>query len=432
MHGVVDQLVNVRVGIIRGVREIPLRAGSPSFFHYGALACSTEALGYEPNFSEVGGASISRDIALAKAIGEGVERYCSALFDVNEFPLCSYSEADFECVDPLSFALYTDEQYQQKDFIFKPFSRSTTIRWVRSLNLLTNRTIYVPAGAVFVPYMYYIDSGDTPIIQPISTGLACHGTSTQATISAICEVVERDAFTTVWQAGLSPPIVRTDTLDDRNRNIADRFKRPGVELTIFDITTDCQIPTIMAFLRDHSPESPAVTVAAATDPNSSRAVCKALEELAHTRMYMQQLAEEHGSDLPLSATDVRDQKGHLVFYIPQENARWTDFLFDNPRERHFKDIRNIALSDASMTLSAILETLRRVVPVVAITDITSTDVRELGLSVVRAVIPGLNPLCMGHQYRALGGRRCIDVPRRLGLRRAFPEDSDNPAPHPFP
>ena len=79
------------------------------------------------------------------------------------------------------------------------------MRWVPAMDPLTNEVVYVPAAMVFVPYFFYQGSGDSPIAQPISTGLACHVSPEQASLNAVCEVIERDAFTITWQARLSRP-----------------------------------------------------------------------------------------------------------------------------------------------------------------------------------------------------------------------------------
>jgi len=47
-------------------------------------------------------------------------------------------------------------------------------------------------------------------------------------------------------------------------------------------------------------------------------------------------------------------------------------------------------------------------------------------------VPGLHPLFMGHETRALGGRRLYSVPQRLGHAGLEPGQPDNPYPHPFP
>ncbi len=65
-------------------------------------------------------------------------------------------------------------------------------------------------------------------------------------------------------------------------------------------------------------------------------------------------------------------------------------------------------------------------------DLTTEDVRPLGLRVTRAVVPGFHPLVLGHRRRALGGRRLWEVPGKLGYPGRSPEQGDNPLPHPYP
>jgi ribosomal protein S12 methylthiotransferase accessory factor len=65
-------------------------------------------------------------------------------------------------------------------------------------------------------------------------------------------------------------------------------------------------------------------------------------------------------------------------------------------------------------------------------DVTTPDVRELGFSVVRAVLPGYHPLALGFAFRARGGRRLYEVPQRLGHKGITRERGENPIPHPYP
>src|SRR5207253_1863993 len=78
---------------------------APDFFHFYARACNTEAIGRQKNYADTGGASADRSTALAKAVGEAVERYCVALYEAEELPLTSRERAPFRCVDPAAFAL---------------------------------------------------------------------------------------------------------------------------------------------------------------------------------------------------------------------------------------------------------------------------------------------------------------------------------------
>jgi len=65
-------------------------------------------------------------------------------------------------------------------------------------------------------------------------------------------------------------------------------------------------------------------------------------------------------------------------------------------------------------------------------DLTSPEIAELGITVVRAIIPGFHPLVFGHALRARGGSRLWRVPQALGYPGITPATGDNPVPHPFP
>ena len=69
--------------------------------------------------------------------------------------------------------------------------------------------------------------------------------ATEAAVSALGEVVERDAFTITWQARLAPPQIRAETLSDANYNLVERFERAGGTVTLLNLTLDNGIPTIL-------------------------------------------------------------------------------------------------------------------------------------------------------------------------------------------
>ncbi|MBA3754534.1 MAG: YcaO-like family protein, partial [Nitrospira sp.] len=248
LSGIADFLIDDEVGIIQSVRQLKREAGAPEFFHYYAYTCNTAAFCKQSNFRNAGGASGDRRIALAKAIGEAVERYCSAMYERDDFPLFSFEGAPFPCVPPEEFALYSQEQYSRPDFPYVPFTKQTTIRWAAALDPATNETWHVPAGMVVLPYAFDEQHGEASIAQRISTGLACHGSFAEAAVSGICEVIERDAFTIAWQAMLSMPQIELDSLSEENRDLVQRFERVGDLVVLINITMDVGIPTILGVL----------------------------------------------------------------------------------------------------------------------------------------------------------------------------------------
>jgi ribosomal protein S12 methylthiotransferase accessory factor len=430
---IVDRLLDHHVGVVRFVKALHRNAGDPEFFYCYAQACSTQAFSRQSNFGRTGGASVDPERALAKSIGEAVERYCSALYDVEALPLCSYEVAPFPCVKPGDFALPNREQYARRGFLYVPFGPKTPIRWTPALDPLTGETRHVPAAMVFMPYLYYTDSGDSPIIQPISTGLACHCSPTEAAVNAVCEVIERDAFMLTWQARMAHPHIRHDTLSAANRDLVRRFEKAGYSITLLDITLDVGVPTILAVSHSDALAAPALAVAASAELDPEQAVRKSLEELAHTLSYCKKIKERWPSLAPdPTYLNVADQKDHLRFWCDQSNAHLADFLSSSQDRIAFSDIANGATGDPERDLKVLLQRVESVKHRVYLCDLTTPDVEELGLSVVRAVIPGFHPLVVGHGNRALGSARLWSVPQKLGFPRLNPLSGDNPLPHPYP
>jgi len=431
---VIPDLVDNRVGIVRYVTELPRDAGAPDFFHYYATASNTSAFTRQVNFYAAGGAASERGFAIAKAVGEAVERYCGAIYDVDELPLHSYSETPFPCVPPHLFAHYSDEQYASPGFPFVPFDDSTPVRWVPGFDALTQEIVFVPAAKVYVPYTYYVGTGDTPICQPISTGLASHMSSAEAAISGVCEVIERDAVMLMWQAMISPPQVLVETLSDANYDLVERYERTGGKVTLFDITTDVGVPTVLSVLRHPSEKQPALVVAAATSLDPEEAVRKSLEELAHTRRYSQQinlLLPRLVVDAP-AHENVLGQISHLNFWCDHRNMHYADFLFASKKRLDFEELPNLSTGNARADLAVVARAVEATGHRVLLVDVTTSDVRELGFSVVRAILPGFHPLALGFSYRARGGQRLYKVPQKLGHKGITRESGENPIPHPYP
>lgn len=433
LFDVLDCLVHERVGIIRHLIEVKREAGAPDFFAFYARACDTSAFCGQRNFSDAGGASTDRRIAMAKAVGEAVERYCAAFYYPEELPLCSFDSAPFRCIQPDRFALYSERQYYQAGFPYVAFTNATPVRWTPGVDLTSGQTFHLPAAMVFIPYVYVQRSGEPPIAQSISTGAACHCSMAEAAIGAICEVIERDAFTITWQAQLAMPQIMSETLSELNQDLVGRLEETGASVVVLNITMDHGIPTILSVLRSDSPEAPGLVFAAATHLNPELAVRKSLEELAHTRRMAQELKMTRPPFVPEPGFEnVVTQTCHVLLYCDQKNSGLADFLFASEKRVSFDDIPNISRGNPDSDLDTLVHGLAVLNYQVLVVDLTTSDIRDLGLHVVRAIIPGFHPLFFGHNVRALGGDRLWQVPQKLGHRGITAESGDNPAPHPYP
>lgn len=424
-----SDLVDPRTGIIREVAELRIDDDDPPFVHYLSYASTTQALGFLPNFGNNGGVGATPHSAIAKALGEGVERYCAAMFCYDELTWAAYRDLGEPATSPDSFALYTSQQYGAAAFPWQPFDADSWVGWVRGRSLISGQPVLVPAPFVYVPYHYQRTRSGTPISQPISTGLACGNSVQDATLSALCEVIERDAFTITWQARLQRPRITQDSLGGELAELVDRYRRVGLTVHLVDISTDIACPTVLAVAEGFAPSSPALAVAAAAHPDPTLAVRKSLEELAHTRKFAAQVMDY----LPPVQVDVEGghpavdgQRAHLRFYCPQESKSAARFAWSGGSQLGRTDLRTAG--DGGLD-ALVLEVAATGEDVIAV-ELTTPDVAELGLHVVRVVVPGFHPLQMGHANRCKGGRRLADLPRASVA--DWSPEHDNPYPHPFP
>lgn len=430
----IDCLVDDQFGLVRHLREVAREPGEPDFFVMAAETANLNTLNNKlPNISFLtGGIGVDRAHARTKAIGEAIERYSAANYSYDDLILSTFLSAPSPCVRPDQFALYTNRQYADPSFPYEMFCHSTPVRWVSALDLQTGTTALVPAAMVYLPYIVDQEAGESRITQQISTGLACHTDAAQASLSAICEVIERDAVAITWQAMLGMPQICLESLSPQNRDLVRRLQRPGRSITLLHLAMDHGVPVILSVMRSAVPDGPALAVAAAAHPSPEQAISKSLEELAQTWLLAQSIKSIRPQFLPGSGFEfVTDPESHAAFHCQHRNSHTAEVLFSSKTKVMFKKIRNISTGNVIRDLTIVVDRLKTLGHKVFLVDVTSEDVRSAGFIVVRAVIPGLHPLFMSHRFRALGGTRLWEVPQRLGFAGITHEQGDNPFPHPF-
>jgi ribosomal protein S12 methylthiotransferase accessory factor len=118
------------------------------------------------------------------------------------------------------------------------------MRWSRGYSLTLGRERFVPA---VMTHLYLRPTSQERIWQEISTGVAAHTRLEAALISAICEVIERDAIAITWLARLQLPRIEfTTPLPAALATNFELLKRSLVQQYFFDATTDIGIPTVYA------------------------------------------------------------------------------------------------------------------------------------------------------------------------------------------
>ncbi|MFN0087839.1 MAG: YcaO-like family protein, partial [Blastocatellia bacterium] len=201
------RLISPLTGVIRSVEEVPLNEEDAAEISLFVSSLSDASRIDIPLSNRLHGATgETKEVAKAKAIGEAIERYCAARFDPEELIVASYKDVSGRAIHPSQFSLYSPAQYAAPGFPYPRFDEMTRISWVKGYNLTREEHALVPACLTYLPHQL-ADPHESVLAPAISTGLACRGTLREAAITAICEVVERDACMIMWLNGLSMPNV---------------------------------------------------------------------------------------------------------------------------------------------------------------------------------------------------------------------------------
>jgi ribosomal protein S12 methylthiotransferase accessory factor len=357
--------------------------------------------------------------ARAVAIVEALERYCGISPPRGEVS-APFDAVRADAVYPPDLPLFSDGQYARPGFRFSRFDPARPLRWLWGHGITAGRPRLVPSAAV-----HYSD--DETLLEETSSGMAAHGARSRALLGAVLELVERDAFMIHWLNRLSPPLVEAEaTQDPAVRRILQYVRGKGWVPRVADLTTDLEVPVFLALGSRDDARGHALLVGAGASTDPAAALLRAVREL-----YAATVAQPPSWTLPepMRPEDVRRGQEHRGFYAHPRALAGAAFLWASSR-RVPAPVPGAAPPEA---LAAVVERLAARGHEVIGVDLTAPDVARHGLRVVRAVVPGLQPLAFGPATLRLGGRRLYEAPVRMG-HRATPilEAELNPDPHCFP
>lgn len=431
-----SRLVGKRVGIIKQVAEVELPSNDFGVFQIHALGSNIACFMPQARASDGQGKAFDKKKAIASAIGEILERYCCAMYNPEEWLLAPYDEVQEQAVDLQDFALFADEQYSKWSSVLSRVTSDTKLNWVTGYSLTENRPVLVPACFVFLPYDF-TKGEDAILLACTSTGAAAGASLEEAILSAVYEIVERDASMIMWLNKLPLPRVELSTCHDhRIQWFLKKAASLDLEIVVSNATTDVEIPTLVCLCLEKRNKEPFVTASAASGLDPERALLKALEELIQCRA-----AWDWGVGCNMYADYVFDGDfgqiksfaDHLILYAKIDLRSECRFLTDSQVTIGLDEIPNCSSSSVLKNIQTSVDLVKKRGLDVIVVDITSPDVREAGFFVVRVIIPGTQPLTGPYDYRYLGGKRLYAVPQILGyIDRETRLQDLNRLPHPFP
>ncbi|MCX6358189.1 MAG: YcaO-like family protein [Armatimonadetes bacterium] len=426
--------VDAMTGLVKSVMMSQRHPGDPDVFIAVSDPADTNAYQLpHPVPADGSGAGLTHAAAWQSAVGESLERYALGNVDADELLVGTEKEmrrAGHRPVGSGRWALF--DATQQLDEQFVQFCEDTPIAWRPAQSLTNRRDCLVPACMVHIPYVpVRSDTGERLVAPAISTGAACAATLTEGMLKGLCELIERDAFMIVWRNSLPVPRVRFAADTPLGRLFAEKFQRPGLDYAVFHTTLDLGMPSFVGVLIDSREDPPSTLVGGAAHPDPERAVIKTLLEMSQGLKWKDHM--EAPPPVEPGFTGIRSFTDRAYLYALNDMRPAFDFLFHGGRDVDISGIASLDHGDPGSNLRRCVDTLAgRGLEALAM-DLTTVDVEQCGLHVVRTMAPGLETMEGDHLLPFLGGRRWRDVPVELGYRQhALDAGSVNPYPHPYP
>jgi len=305
------------------------------------------------------------------AIMEGIERYSSEVHD-RRLPEASFPEmaARGRTLDPRDLILP-----EQAD-------RDRPMPWFEGFDIVSNEPIFVPAHAVFHPL-------PRRFLGPFRTntnGLASGNTFEEAVFHALSEVIERDAWSLVEASRDTGPGV-TGMTDHSILEMQAKFAKAQVEVIVRDITSDIGIPTMAAVADDVLLKDPMLlTIGIGTHTSARIAVMRALTEVAQSR-----LTQIHGAREDTTIAELRKKMGY------ERAKRINGYWFRDNGTEAYSSVKSSDTDDFKKDIELIVRSLgKQGLDRVIIVDLTR---QEIGIPVVRVIVPGLEVFAMDQERR---------------------------------
>jgi ribosomal protein S12 methylthiotransferase accessory factor len=371
------------------------------------------------------GAGLEEGEGTLPALAEGVERYCACAYAKEQFISATADELGDDALDLDTVPRCSPTELSRSRCPIVAPDKKTPIRWVRGLSVLDGRPVYIPAVMV---YLYAgFASPEERFWFPITTGCAAHTSLERALLSAVLEVIERDAISITWLQQLRLPRIEIDRFSPSLAASWDRYQSSSSELeyAFFDATTDLGVPIIYALQVARANPRLTTLVSCSTALDPADAIVKAMRDMAACRIAFR---------VPRPAPEtVEEFSGifHGASYMARaEQAPAFEFLLGNGKSRRLSEIAGIEAKDDRQALQTVLDWLRRRRFDVYAVELSTDEALRAAMRVVRVLIPGLQPLSFHYRARFLAHARLYDAPAQMGYP-VYGEEQLNHWPQPF-
>lgn len=262
------------------------------------------------------------------------------------------------------------------------FHADRPMLWIEGRELLSEQPLWVPFETVTYNRVGLDYAATT--FQVTSCGLASGNDLAEATVHALCEIIERDALT-LWWAPAKPAyrrsMVRPESVTDPTcRHLLDLLDAAGLDAFLWDVTSDLGVPVFQACVveREALPDwrSFGPCWGYGCHPEPAIALSRAITEAAQSRV-----------TVIVSSRDDNYNRQYRSQNDPAVTASARALFAKVKPARTFADRAPASTGSIDGDLRMLLDAIARADagPVAAV-DLTKP---ELGIPVVKAIVPGL-------------------------------------------
>jgi ribosomal protein S12 methylthiotransferase accessory factor len=418
-------------GIVQTVINTPNDPGDPPLYFSVAIPSNPNVfLKDTDGLLEVVASGIGETKLQANnsAVGEAVERYCAGYIQKDKILYVNQGDLKEPSLNLHKYPLYSRAQYESPEFPYHPFSQEKTVGWVKGKNLTKSQIdTYVPAAFVWDSYRP-LRQDELFITYGIVTGSACGKTINDAIINGLLEIIERDSFMIMWYNQLSLPKIDINSFPRVKKIFGRFFERSNFQLDLIDTTTDIGVPSVFGLLRTDDKK---IFVGGAARLTMEEAIIKTLLEISQLYIGNKNLTYSK-QKFSIKDEQVIDCYLRVPYYLQKENQKNLEFIYASSKIKNATDY-DFVNHDNQNQLQQLLNLLKGVNLEVFAVDITTPDVKEAGLFVVKTIVPGAVSLPFNENEKMMMNTRIYQVPvnlKYLASPKEFHELNHNP--HPFP
>ena len=316
------------------------------------------------------------------------------------------------CFDGLSQAidpelLFFTQPLQDRANHLTAYAKTIPLYWTWADRVDKGTRHLVPAQEIWFNTRRL--AGETLFVRPTTNGSAVGHSLEEASLFALLELIERDAYMAMWYlrrrcAQILPESVTFEPF--QVLLLAVRNLHPNYKIHLFHITADIRIPVVaVAAVRQYG-DGPRTMHSAAASPSCELALFSALKDicagLAAARAHFDR---ERALELLAHPSQIVNSEDHRLLYMLDEAFERTSFLgfeaepeltsLDVDRGSLFHSCGHDDLGEMVRQIAAHMESLG--LPVL-LKDITHAAFAARGLFCVRAIVPGAFPIWYGHNY----------------------------------